>query len=558
MAFLSLLVLVVKIADRSSLMAKIPLAKSADVLADHAEELRMSLGYTEPAADHAAGYSTDNDYLTWADKNLTGADRWKDLSSGRPAVLRFWYRTSPRVLISLNHGGASTFSDPPLAVNGMTGAWFDTTGRLLRFEAAPPQQEPPAPASPARVDWDKLFAAAAINRAAFAETTPSRTPPTFADERHAWQGLLPGTTIPVRVEAAAYRGRPVLFELVMPWTPAPRDASTTPSTSGNGNPFFIAALLIVAAVAARINVKSGRADRKGGFRLGTFVFSYVVLQWLLDRHVMDAPDELLRAFTRIGIALFLAVVLDMIYLGLEPFVRRSWPTVLVGWSRVLCGRPRDPLVGRDLLIGAACGAALGIVNLLPSLIPTWRGLPEPMPYLTDAGALLGTRPALAGVITCVNQAVQTALILVFDYVAYRTLLIRIWTEACRRLSGRLAWFRVPRPIPEWIVAIVPIAFIAFGPMFGHDFRQGLIDAAIQAGSVTLMLVVLLNAGLFATCVMLFVTNCLNTLSMTFDAAKPYAGSSWMTLGAIIAMAALGFWMARSGEKPSSALRFAGQ
>ncbi len=39
------------------------------------------------------------------------------------------------------------------------------------------------------------------------------------------------------------------------------------------------------------------------------------------------------------------------YIAIEPIVRRSWPELLFSWSRLLSGRFRDPLVGRDLLAG---------------------------------------------------------------------------------------------------------------------------------------------------------------------------------------------------------------
>ena len=43
------------------------------------------------------------------------------------------------------------------------------------------------------------------------------------------------------------------------------------------------------------------------------------------------------------------------YLGIEPWIRRHWPASLISWSRLLAGSFRDPLVGRDVLLGAAFG-----------------------------------------------------------------------------------------------------------------------------------------------------------------------------------------------------------
>ena len=46
------------------------------------------------------------------------------------------------------------------------------------------------------------------------------------------------------------------------------------------------------------------------------------------------------------------------YLVLEPYARAHWPQTLVSWNRLLQGRFRDPMVGRDALIGALFGVVL--------------------------------------------------------------------------------------------------------------------------------------------------------------------------------------------------------
>ena len=99
---------------------------------------------------------------------------------------------------------------------------------------------------------------------------PARTPATFADERKASSGTLPETAIPVTIEAAGYRGRPVLFEIVAPWSTTPREPGPASRQSGGSNPVFIYVLLGGSAVAAYLNVRRGRADRQGAFRLAAF------------------------------------------------------------------------------------------------------------------------------------------------------------------------------------------------------------------------------------------------------------------------------------------------
>jgi len=55
-------------------------------------------------------------------------------------------------------------------------------------------------------------------------------------------------------------------------------------------------------------------------------------------------------------SLFLALIVWTAYLGLEPYIRRRWPQIIISWTSLLGGGLRDPVVGRDVLIGAALGA----------------------------------------------------------------------------------------------------------------------------------------------------------------------------------------------------------
>src|SRR5262249_32876026 len=67
----------------------------------------------------------------------------------------------------------------------------------------------------------------------------------------------------------------------------------------------------------------------------------------------------------------------MLYIALEPFIRRKCPQTLISWTRVLAGEWRDPQVGRDLLAGAAFGAAMTAVTEISALGLRARGLPLP-------------------------------------------------------------------------------------------------------------------------------------------------------------------------------------
>ncbi len=60
-------------------------------------------------------------------------------------------------------------------------------------------------------------------------------------------------------------------------------------------------------------------------------------------HVADFDTELGLLERGAGAALLGAGVLGMLYLALEPYVRRLWPDALISWTRLLGGRLRDPL-----------------------------------------------------------------------------------------------------------------------------------------------------------------------------------------------------------------------
>ena len=542
-----LLFATLRIADRSNFLSTVPLEKSADVLADRANELRIAFGYTD-AAERIGRFAASGEVNTWAARNLTAEQRRETRTTGRPSALVYWYRTSRGILVPRNPGSSVGTTDPPFTASGMTMTIVDTRGRLLKFEAVPPQKEPDASSPVPSVNWDVLFSAAALDRGVFTETIPSRTPQGYADERRAWTGSMPGTAIPIRIEAAAYRGRAVLFELVGPWTAAPRDTVTPPS-AGGGNPVLIAALLIGAVFAARANLKSGRADRRGAFRLAIFEFVIMQAAWLAGYHVSDAANEQQRFFIVTGVSLFLGATVWLIYLGLEPFVRRSSPLVLIGWSRLLSGRLRDSLVGRDVLVGIALGTVSAYLNFMPFDLPHRLGWPEPQPFPVLTGALDGMRFFLADVFQGLNSGLQSALIGVFSWVTARVVADWAWNRTVRRV-----WRSAPT-LSGTAIAVAAALLIAAlsyrsGPM-GHAWADG----GLIFASTVLILLVILHAGLLATVVGFLVSYMLNNLPVTLDNTRLYSPASNLLVLVIMAAALLAFWMARGDAAASRSRGF---
>src|SRR6185295_14193243 len=123
-------VVIAALSSRASMAGRVPLDKPPAVLADRAQQIVRSLGYTDPAADSAFNFAVAQDYLRWVAETDQNPRRWDAMKSGSPATLLFWHRTSPRLLVPGRVDASVTTSDPPLTVSGMTLAMLDTQGRL--------------------------------------------------------------------------------------------------------------------------------------------------------------------------------------------------------------------------------------------------------------------------------------------------------------------------------------------------------------------------------------------------------------------------------------------
>jgi serine/threonine-protein kinase len=543
------------VAGRFTLLNHVPLAKPAAVLADRAEQIRTSLGYADSPRDTASGFYYDTDYFTWAQSQGRAQTWYSGLTSGRPAVVRYWHRTSPVPLVPFNWNATVSPTDPPVRIRGMTALTVDTEGRLLRFQAVPPQVETPSTGVPKPVDWKPAFAAAGLDPAAFTEVAPSLTPSTFADERRAWKGTLPGMSIPVTIEAAAYRGRPIMFDVVDPWTKASREPENTQRPPAN-NWIFVWLLLAGAAYSGWRNLRDGRADRRGAFRLAAFMAVVIGGLWVAGPHLADFSADQQAFFARAGIGLFVGGAMYLVYLGFEPFVRKLWPSMLVGWSRVLNGRLRDPLVGRDALIGVASGGTLAIVSfVILTVLPYRLGLAQAMPQLPQFAGLTGVGGAAAAIVGAINLAIQNSLITVFEFTLFRA----VFEWLTRRRFGSSGWtiasalglnqHRSDRLFVA--LAVVATTLMNLGAS-GIPLERYL--PAISASLDTLIeLVVLLRIGLFATVVMFFTSSMLDRMPMAFASSSLLASSTWATLALLLGIAVLGFRLATRPGRSRTAI-----
>jgi serine/threonine-protein kinase len=425
---------------QAALFNRIPLDKPPEALAERARAILARVGTTAAPADQAFGFAYDRRYIRW----LQAQGRPLELSDRGRAPLRFWYRQSARPMVPYNDVLIVTQRDPPLD-SGMALLQLDTQGRLLELLA--PADGATATASPNPPAWDALIEEAGLDARSLRPSSAAWLPPFYADTLAEFEGTFPREpAIPLRIQAAALAGRPVAFRLRGPWDEA---AVAPPAVGGQVLVSFTTALLVpvlaIALLLARRNDRLGRSDRRGAFRIAVFVFCSSLLAAILLYGHSASPLREWRLFGRgAGQALFDAATAWVLYLALEPYVRRRWPEALVSWNRLLAGRFKDPLVGRDLLVGAlASAAALTLLPLFTNATPAGDGrtplllLDAYLPFLTAPRRVIAWLLGFMAV-----MAVTFALVNVLLIVLLRALL-RSRAAATAALCG--LWFLLSIP-----------------------------------------------------------------------------------------------------------------
>jgi hypothetical protein len=137
--------------------------------------------------------------------------------------------------------------------------------------------------------------------------------------------------------------------------------------------------------------------------------------------------ELALFFGALSFALLLAAGVWILYMAVEPIARRRWPHSMIAWNRLLAGGVRDPLVGRDVLVGLTFGTAAALVAKLHELALLRFGS---TPGATvHPGSLLGVSGAVAAFLTLIPNCVIQALVWFVLIFVLRVVLRRDWLAA---------------------------------------------------------------------------------------------------------------------------------
>ena len=529
-ACLALLGLAGWTSDRSTVSGQTEMRKPAPVLAEYARQVRGLAGAAGSAPHEAIGFEYDTGALRWYAAHGGPSENWRRIGAGKPPVVRFWYRASQSRIDPQNSVGPATPTDPPASTPGDVIVELDAEARLLRFTERPASRMSSEPAR-AAPDWPAFFRAAGLDMQTFSIAPSERTPPFFADTVITWHGrapMWPAETL--RVDAASLDGRPLSFVVSGPWTEwQPPSASVAARVAEIASAAISAGLVLTAVWLAVTNVLGSRADRVGAYRVAVLAFLLQVVRWVLEpSHSSEPATEAFRLYMGLAFGLLFAFVVGGAYLGLEPFVRRHWPRALVGWTRLLTGRFRDPVVGRDLLVGTTIGLLGPVIASSYQLVPYALGWPVPAGWLRSLAPAAGLASVLPLVPFNVNWSLVNAL--------YGMFIMAAMLRAVRSL-----WIAVPLSV---------LVFALLGdPSTTIDFGQPRLFALLFLQTLP-MAVVLLRYGLLAGVAAALAGNFTSNAVFTFDPGRMYFPGSIVQAGLIIVLGLVGWRLARGRSAQS--------
>ncbi|HEX6283751.1 MAG TPA: hypothetical protein VFZ71_02710, partial [Pyrinomonadaceae bacterium] len=189
----------------------------------------------------------------------------------------------------------------------------------------------------------------------------------------------------------------------------------------------------------------------------------------------------------------------------------------------LAGGFRDPLVGRDILVGAVFGLGAVVCNLyLAELVPQWLGHPPRIPWWNfPATPLLGIRSFAFGFTQQIFAAIFQSFILLF-------LLLLLYIV----LRG------------ERIAAVGLWLLVAVALSLTHETAAGVPFASLAAALIVWLLY---RYGLLAVIVAEFFLHLMIFYPVTSDFSAWYAADFVLALIISLALAGFGFYTSLAGE-----------
>ena len=411
----------------TSLLARAGTPPPPAVLRDDALEALAQLGYTD-TLDHPVrhGWSLSPYSLNRVSSAVrTGNADWTAFAESFNAPIRFWLRSEPGGFEPRTPDNKVWSDFPARDAAGSTIIQLDQNRRLRYFARMPDDfDNEPDTTEP---DWSVAFALAGLEIDDFEPVEALNHPGTDPAIRRAWKGPAPDdgiadSPIEVTVYAGARDGRISDIEFSVanadpapsnpdteqppaqasrdqtekgpvaspeqphaptqqsPALPPPQASRLARSLQSAAQWLLVGTITIIAGLLAYRNIRLRRADTRRAIRLGVVIFALTAIDAMLGADV--APFSLERLIgpypiytSGVGFAFMAAAC----YIAAEPLARSRWPGSLVSWTRLFSGQLRDPMVGRDLLIGITVGTIVAAIAACTPFIAEALGKPASPP-----------------------------------------------------------------------------------------------------------------------------------------------------------------------------------
>jgi hypothetical protein len=323
--------------------------------------------------------------------------------------------------------------------------------------------------------------------------------------------------------AAAFQGKPVFFRVGGDWTPRDGVVARLPRFLWLVVAVYLAMVACVVLLAIR-NLRLRRGNVRGAVTLAGFMVGGTLAAWLLGgHHPGSAGGEVVGLESALGRGALVGLAVAVAYLAIEPAVRRRWPWRLTGWARALAGRLRDPLVGRDLLVGLLGGVVFLGLNQAARVVPALLGLPGPYPL----GSLYGLpAPRLVLLMIPTHMVLGTLFLFVLAFML---------TLALRR--DWLGWGGL-------VVLLTSISVIGSPPsVLG-------VACAILFAALGWALVAAVTArfGLLASAALVATRTLVEMTPLTWDASAWYFWHGLVGVAVVLALAVYGYATATAGQR----------
>ncbi len=500
-----------------------------EVLRQRARETLKSVTIPFIAIDEADGLCGTTDAVALFEQ--LGMPRSEEVRLAIPANdYVFWlreaeFRLKPELAETLVFGNARvSLLDPPITDSGQRFVLLTQEGRFLGAAVVPPsgpERNDTGSTLSHSLDWNRALVAKVFSEAGLLE--PVDLPESKLESRtcQEWSSSHSSLETPSMISCRA-SDRAMVAAITDEQS---GEAATTGPlhwlralTAVDATRLMFLAVLLAAIPLTWMNCRTRRIDLSGAVTMGAFVFAVQLLASLVgSTHVPEFSAELTLIAIMLLRAFSAAAIVIILYLALEPFARRYWPHLLIGWTRLLSVRKLDSLIWQQVLVGVTLGclwALLFTVDRAAIRMIGWSaGEPFLMPQAADR--LLSDWSGTASYLRSVSFAVAQGL-LVAALLALVRHIVGTPLRTAIVVGILLIVFLLPRsahPATAWWMVLGGII-----PGLWVVIRFGLLSLVV-AGTIALIL---------------------NGAPLRLDSAGTHSVQTLLILGLVATVAALGY------------------